>query len=67
MSELYQIRVKIEEIIKVRNLDEFYTKGQIGLKAGLLIGLISPRTKDNPKDIMKLKKAVRKVLGVNIP
>ncbi|OQY04258.1 MAG: hypothetical protein B6I20_03410 [Bacteroidetes bacterium 4572_117] len=66
MSKLYDMRLKIEEAIKAKNLDEFSVKGKIGLKAGVLIGFISFATADNPETIQKLQKAAKEVLGINI-
>ncbi len=56
----------IEKIIKERKLDEFQTKGQIGLKAGLMITFIKPDTPDDINKIAALKKAVKEVLGVQL-
>jgi hypothetical protein len=39
-------------------------KGKLGLKAGLLISLISANTPDNPASIAKLRLAAMEVLNL---
>ncbi len=66
MGEIFEIRKRIEEEITKQKLDEFYTKGQISLSAGFLIGLINEDTPDDPNEIEILKNATRKVLNIVI-
>ena len=64
MSQLYQMRMRVEEKIKADRLDPMQIKGQIGLKAGLLVTLISVNTPDNPESIAKFKKAAKEILNL---
>ncbi len=66
MGKLYQVRQLIEKTIKDRHLDEFQTKGQIGLKSGLMISFLKPETPDDEAKFSALKKAVKEVLGIDI-
>ena len=64
MSQLYDIKLRVEEKIKADHLDATAIKGKIGLKSGTLLALISPSTPDKPETIAKLKTAVQEVLGL---
>lgn len=65
MSQLYDLRVLIEEKIKAKGLDSAEVKGQIGLKTGRLLAFISPSTPDDPVAVAKLKQAIKDVLNVS--
>jgi hypothetical protein len=62
VGALYDARVKIEAIIKEKNLSESQVKGAIGLKSGVLLALIQPDTPDDAAKLDKLKAAVKEVL-----
>jgi len=64
VSQLYQMRMRVEEKIKADHLDPMQVKGKLGLKAGLLISLISANTPDNPASIAKLRLAAMEVLNL---
>ncbi len=66
VSQLYDLRLRIEEKIKNAGLDPMEIKGKIGLRSGKLLALISPTTPDDPQAIAKLKLAAREVLNLNL-
>lgn len=66
MSQLYDLRLQIEEKIKSAGLDPMEIKGKIGLRSGRILALISPSTPDDPQAIAKLKLAAREVLNLNL-
>jgi hypothetical protein len=66
VSVLYELRGLIEQKIKADGLDEAQVKGEIGLRAGRLISLISPRTPDDPLAIAKFRQAVKDVLNISL-
>jgi hypothetical protein len=66
MSVLYELRGLIEQKIKADGLDDVQIKGEIGLRSGRLISLISPRTPDDPLAIAKLRQAVKEVLKISL-
>lgn len=66
MSELYSLRTSIEEKIKADGLDEIQVKGEIGLRTGRLVSLITPRTADDPLAVAKLKQAAKEVLNISL-
>lgn len=64
MSQLYDLKVKIEEKIQASGLDPKETKGKLGLRSGILLSLINPSTPDNPETVAKLRQAAKEVLNV---
>jgi hypothetical protein len=66
VSEIYDLRIRIEEQIKAKGLDFMEVRGQIGLRSGKLLAFITPTTADEPAAIAKLKKAAKEVLNLNL-
>lgn len=64
MSQLYDLKVKIEAKIVAEGLDPAEIKGKIGLKSGKLLAFISPATPDDPVVLAKLKQAAKDVLNI---
>jgi hypothetical protein len=62
VSVLYDIKVKIENKIKADGLDAAQVKGEIGLRTGRLLALISPSTPDDPAAIARFRQAAQDVL-----
>lgn len=63
MGQLFDAKQKIEKIIDAKKLDPVKTKGQIGLKAGLMLAFINPDTPDDVAKLEKLRAAAREVLN----
>jgi hypothetical protein len=63
--KLYELRVLIENKIKADGLDAMKVKGQIGLRSGRILALISPSTPDDPAAVCKLRQAAKEVLNIN--
>ncbi len=57
---------RIEATIERRRLPLYKTRGQIGLRAGFLLGMVTPETPDDPARIAALRAAAREVLGEEI-
>ena len=66
MSQLYDMKTRIEEKIKADNLDATAIKGEIGLKSGKLLLLITPATSDDPVTIAKLRQAAKEILNLSL-
>jgi len=66
VSQLNDMKIKIEEKIKADGLDAKDIKGKIGLKSGKLLAFISPTTADDPESIAKLRQAAKEVLNINL-
>lgn len=66
MSVLYDYRMLIEKKIQADGLDEIKVKGEIGLRTGRLVSLISVRTPDDPVAIGKMKQAAKDILGISL-
>jgi hypothetical protein len=66
MSQLYDMKLRIEQKIKSDGLDEKEIKGKIGLKSGTLLAFLKPDTPDNPAAVAKLKAAAAEVLKLSL-
>ena len=64
MSQLYDMKQRVEEKIKADHLDASQVNGKLGLKTGMLICLINASTPDNPEKIAKFKAAAMEILGL---
>jgi hypothetical protein len=64
VSQLYDLRLLVENTIKAKGLDAMDVKGKIGLRSGRMLAFITPTTEDDPAAIAKLKQAVKDVLQI---
>lgn len=64
MSQLYDMRLRVEEKIKIEGLDASTIKGKLGLKSGMLLALINANTPDNPETIAKFRVAAKEILNL---
>jgi hypothetical protein len=63
MGALYETVRRIEGVIEKKGLPLYKTRGLIGLRAGFLLGMVTPDTPDDPLRIAALTAAARDVLG----
>jgi hypothetical protein len=61
VSQLYDLKLLIENKIKADGLDAKEMKGKITLRSGRLLALISPSTPDDPEAVAKLRQAAKDV------
>lgn len=66
MSQINDLKIKIEEKIKADSLDAVAVKGRIGLRSGTLLAFINAKTADDPVVIQKLKEAAKEILNLNL-
>lgn len=66
MGQLYDLRMKIEQVIEDQKLDAFRIKGAIGLSSGVVFAMVRPDTPDDPTKVQKLREAAREVLKLAI-
>jgi hypothetical protein len=66
VSQLHDLKLRIEEKIRADGLDETAMKGKIGLRAGKLLAFITASTPDDPDAIAKLKAAAKEVLNLSL-
>jgi hypothetical protein len=66
MGTLYDYCARIEEHIEREDLDVFRTRGELALRAGFLITLVSPDDPDDSEKIMALREAAAEVLGLQL-
>jgi len=63
MGRLYQAKKGVELLILKKKLDPYQIKGEIGMRTGIVFGLINPNTPDDQQKMEKLVKAVQDILG----
>jgi hypothetical protein len=66
VSVLYELKLQIENKIKADGLDAAHVKGEIGLRTGRLMALISASTPDDPVVVAKFRQAAHDVLKIRI-
>jgi hypothetical protein len=66
VSQLNDLKIRIDEKIKADGLDAAAVKGKIGLRAGKVLAFITANTPDDPETIAKLKRAAKEVLNLNL-
>lgn len=66
MSELNDMKLKIEAKIHADGLDEKEVKGKIGLKCGKLMAFINASTADDPQTVSKLRLAAKEILNMTL-
>jgi hypothetical protein len=64
VSQLNDLKLRIEEKIKAEGLDPVAVKGKIGLRSGKLLAFITPSTPDDPQAIANLKQAAKEILNL---
>jgi hypothetical protein len=62
MGKLYEIKTRIDDLIKAKGLPLEQTRGIIGLKVGMLLSFVRQDTPDDEVKAEKLRKAVWDVL-----
>ena len=66
MGQLYDAKLKVERIIREKNLKESEIKGALSLKSGLLLALVTQNTPDDAAKLEKLVAAVKAVLKTDL-
>jgi hypothetical protein len=66
MGQLYDAKLKVEQIIREKKLNESETKGALSLKSGLLLALIRQDTPDDSVKLEKLRAAARALFKTEI-
>lgn len=66
MSQLYDMKLRIEEKIKVDGLDAKEVKGKLSLRSGKLLAFINPATPDEPEAVAKLRQAAKELLNLSL-
>lgn len=66
MSQLYDLKLRVEEKIAADGLDPVTVRGKIGLKSGRLLSFINATTPDDPEAVAKMKLAIKEVLNINV-
>ncbi len=66
MGRLYDAIRKVDGLIESKGLDAFQVRGQISLKAGFFMAIVTPEDPDDPDRIAALKSAVREIIGEDL-
>ena len=66
MAQLHDMVLRIDQIIRERDLPLFVTKGKIAMRAGFVLGIIDRNTPDDPDMLAKLSSAAAAVLDVQL-
>jgi hypothetical protein len=66
VSQLHDLKLRIEEKIKADGLDPVAVRGKVGLRAGKLLAFITPDTPDDPAVVTKLKAAAKEILNLSL-
>jgi hypothetical protein len=66
MGKLFEYRNIVEDKVKALGKDKFKVKGEIGMKSGLVLGMIDANTPDDPAKVQALKTAIKEVLGIAV-
>ncbi|HEY5956129.1 MAG TPA: hypothetical protein VIV60_06240 [Polyangiaceae bacterium] len=66
MGKLFEARQRIDAAIQQKGLDATQVRGAIGLRAGMLLGLILQSTPDDPEKLRRLTEAAKEVLGLDL-
>lgn len=66
MGKLYEYRERIQQHIEQQGLDVFKTRGELAIKCGFLITLVSPDEPDDPQKVQALRQAAKELLGLTL-
>jgi hypothetical protein len=66
MGKLYEARKRIDEVIQQKGLDATQVRGAIGLRAGMLLGLVLASTPDDDEKLRRLSEAAKEILGIDL-
>ena len=66
MGHLYDAKLKVEQHIREKKLNESETKGALSLKSGLLLALVRQDTPDDAVKLEKLRVAARALFKMEI-
>jgi hypothetical protein len=66
LGQLYDAKVKVEQVIRAKKLDEAAVKGSLSLKSGVLLALVRPETPDDAVKLERLRAAARQLLQAEI-
>jgi hypothetical protein len=65
VSQLYEMKLKVEQKITSDGLNANDVLGQLGLKSGMLLALINANSPDVPEKIARFKQAAKEVLNLS--
>lgn len=66
MGKLFEAKQRIDAAIVQKGLDAVQIRGAIGLKAGMLLGLVMSSTPDDAEKLRRLTEAAKEVLKIDI-
>jgi hypothetical protein len=63
---LYDYRERIQDHVEKNGLDLYKTRGELALKCGFLLALVTPNDPDDPEKIAALRQAAYEILGLRL-
>lgn len=66
MGKLFDYSQKIQDHIERNNLDVFKSRGEIAIRCGFLISLITPDEPDDAAKIEALRAAAKEIFGIDL-
>lgn len=66
MGALYETVRRVEGVIERKGLPFYKTRGLIALRAGFLLGMVTPETPDDAHRVAALEAAALEVLGEKV-
>jgi hypothetical protein len=66
MGKLYDLSVRIQQHVEQNGLDVFKVRGQLAMRCGFLVSLVSQDDPDDPQKIAALREAARDVLDLKL-
>jgi hypothetical protein len=66
MGQLYDAKLKVEQLIREKKLNESETKGSLSLKSGILLALVRQDTPDDAAKLEKLRAAAKAIFKTEI-
>jgi hypothetical protein len=66
MGQLFDAKLKLDRLIREKNLDVAEVNGKLSLKSGVLLALVRETTPDDPAKMERLRDAARKLLATEL-
>ena len=64
MGQMYDLKLRIDQVIGQQRLDDVKTRGAIGMRSGVMLSLINASTPDDPAKIQKIRDVAAEILRV---
>jgi hypothetical protein len=66
MGKLYEYSQQIQKHIEANNLDVFKSRGELAMRCGFIVTLITPDEPDDPAKMEALRSAAKTVFNLDL-